>query len=189
MSAPSLIAVGASWGGLQACGVLLAALPREFPAPVAIVQHRSRESSGLAMVQYLQDRCALVVREVEDKDPIEPGAVHVAPADYQLLIGERFELAVDDPGAKHRPSIDLLFETAAKAYGAGVVAVVLTGAGSDGSSGLRAVKEAGGAALAEDPASAVRPEMPRAAIESGQIDLVLPLAQLASHIAALGAVQ
>ena len=179
--------VGASWGGLEALGTLLAGLPPTFRPALAIVQHRSPESPEGAMVRYLQDRCALPVKEVDDKDPVAPGHVYVGPSDYHLLVGDDgFALSVDAPVGNSRPSIDVLFETAAETYGPQLVAIVLTGANADGSRGVTAVKRAGGQVLAQDPATAERPEMPAAAIDTGAVDAVLPLSALASRLVDIG---
>lgn len=181
-----LVVVGTSWGGLEAVGRLVGELPPDFPAALAVVQHRSPESPEGAMVRYLQERCALPVTEVDDKDGVEPGRVYVGPADYHLLVGdEGFSLSVDPPVANSRPSIDVLFETAAEAYGPAVLAVVLTGANADGSRGAGAVKAQGGRVLAEDPATAERPEMPAAAIDAGVVDEVLALPALARRLVEL----
>ena len=181
-----LVVIGTSWGGLEALGRLVRDLPPGFPAAVAVVQHRSAESPEGTMVRYLQERCALPVREVDDKDRVEAGRVFVGPADYHLLIGdEGFALSVDAPVANSRPSIDVLFETAADTFGPAVVAVVLTGANADGTKGAAAVKAGGGRVLAEDPSTAERPEMPAAAIEAGTVDEVLPLPELARRLVEL----
>jgi two-component system, chemotaxis family, protein-glutamate methylesterase/glutaminase len=129
-----LIAIGASAGGLTAVCTIIRRLPADFEIPIAIVQHRAKESHLLATL--LQDCTQLRVLEVEDKQPVEPNSVYVAPPDYHLLIDQgTFALSTDDLVLYSRPSIDVFFDSAADAYGAGVIGVVLTGANSDGSPG------------------------------------------------------
>lgn len=181
-----LVVVGVSAGGLQALGVLLGGLPADFPLPLAIVQHRSKESSALC--ELLQDRSALPVSEVLDKQPIEPGHVYLAPPDYHLLVENgHFSLSVDEPVGFSRPSIDLTFGSAADAYGRGGVGVVLTGANHDGARGLRRIVDAGGRAVVQDPATADSASMPRAALAAVAEATVLPLAEIAAHLSSLGA--
>lgn len=176
-----LVAVGASWGGLEALGKLLSGLRPGFSVPVAIVQHRSALTPDGAMQQYLSARCLMPVIEAEDKEPLDRGRVYLGPPDYHLLVEEgQLSLSLDAPVAYSRPSVDVLFETAAESYGAGTAAVVLTGANSDGSAGAVRVREAGGVVLVQDPAEAERPEMPTAAIAAGAAHHVLRLQQLAA---------
>ncbi len=183
MSADRLVAVGSSWGGLDAIGELLAGLPPTLPAAVAIVQHRAVDSEDGALAGLLARRSALPVQDAEDKDAILPGRAYLAPPDYHLLVEEDgFALSVDERIHYARPSIDVLFESAADVYGERLVAVVLTGANDDGADGVRAVKARGGATLAQDPATAERSEMPAAAIATGEVDQVLPLERIAPAI-------
>jgi len=184
---PRLIVVGTSWGGADALAALLGALPPEFPVPMAVVQHRGADSLEGVLVRFLQEHCAVPVREADDKDAIEDGTVYVGPSDYHLLVEKgSFALSVDPPVTLSRPSIDVLFESAADSYGPDLVAVVLTGANRDGTDGARAVKEQGGVVLVQDPGSATRPEMPAAVIHSVEVDEVLPLERLAARIAGMG---
>lgn len=179
--------VGASWGGMYALGRLVAGVHEQCRLAIAIAQHRAPDSPDQVLVRYLQARCPLPVTEAEDKDPVEPGHVYVAPPDYHLLVEPgHFALSVDAPVLFSRPSIDVLFESAADAYGDGVVAVVLTGANDDGSRGLRSVSERGGLVLVQDPASAERPEMPQAAVETGLTDQVLSLEEIADVLNRVG---
>ncbi len=179
-----IVVAGCSWGGLEALGRVLGALPAGLPVPVVAVLHRAPDAVGDPLVEALGRQSALPVREVDDKDAVTAGVVHVAPADYHLLVTrEGFELSIDDPVRFSRPSIDVLFESAADEYRAGVLAVLLTGANEDGTAGLRRVRETGGRTLVQDPASAERPEMPRAALRAGVADEVLPLEAIAGAIA------
>ncbi len=181
-----IVVAGCSWGGLEALGRVLAALPAGLPVPVVAVLHRAPDAAGDPLVEALGRQSALPVREVDDKDDVTAGVVHVAPADYHLLVTrEGFELSIDDPVRFSRPSIDVLFESAADEYRAGVLAVLLTGANEDGTAGLRRVRQAGGHALVQDPATAARPEMPRAAVRAGLADAVLALDEMAPAIARL----
>lgn len=174
-----MVVVGGSWGGLEAFGQVVASLDDCRGLALAIALHRAVDSPEGAVVRYLQARCGLPVTEVEDKDEIEPRRVYVAPADYHLLVEPGyFALSTDAPVHRSRPSIDVLFESAADAYGEQSVAVVLTGANDDGCRGLRHVKSRGGVTIVQDPCSAVRREMPDAAIATGAVDQVLPLDQI-----------
>jgi two-component system chemotaxis response regulator CheB len=157
-----LVVIGASWGGLVALRSVLGALPAEFPAPILVVQHRSDEESALA--ELLARATALTVREADDKERLQAGTVLLAPHGYHLLVdGDEVVLSVDDPVRFSRPSIDVLFDSAAE-YGDRVVGVVLTGSNADGAAGLAAIRRRGGIAIVQDPESAERPEMPRAAL-------------------------
>ena len=184
-----LAVVGASWGGLRAVGDLLSELDARCGLAVAVAQHRAADSPAEEYVRAVQARCPLPVEEAQDKSPIEPGHVYVAPSDYHLLVDEgRFALSLEGLVRFSRPSIDVLFESAAESYGDQVVAVVLTGANDDGCRGALAVKEAGGVVIAQDPASAERPEMPASVIGSGAVDHVLALPEIARALNELGGV-
>ena len=174
-----LVTIGSSWGGVEALERLLTTLPAEFPAPVVIAQHRGADSGDGMLASLLRRGSRLLVADAEDKDRLEPGRVYVAPPDYHLLV-ERGSLAlsVEPPVAFSRPSIDILFETAADAYAERLVAVVLTGANDDGAAGLLRVKERGGFAIVQDPATAEQPAMPAAAVATGAVDRVLPLEEI-----------
>ena len=181
-----LVTIGASWGGLQATETLLSALPDSFETPIAIAQHRAVDSGSGALSRMLSLRSGLDVCEASDKDAIEPRRVYVAPPDYHLLVEPGgFALSIDEPVQFSRPSIDVMFETAADAYGPELIAVVLTGANADGAAGLVAVKRMGGTTIVQDPASAERAEMPRSAIATGAADHVLPLEEIAPKLASL----
>jgi two-component system chemotaxis response regulator CheB len=183
-----LIAIGASAGGLSAVCTLVRMLPPEFEIPIAIVQHRAKESELLA--ELLQDCTGLRVVDVEDKQPIAAGYVYVAPPDYHLLIDQgQFSLSTDDLVLFSRPSIDVFFDSASDAFGAGVVGVVLTGANSDGSKGLRNIVLRGGLALIQDPATAEVNVMPAAARLAVPSARVAPLAGLAQHLVHLDQLQ
>ncbi|PLS77039.1 MAG: chemotaxis protein CheB [Chloroflexi bacterium] len=182
-----LVVIGASLGGLHAVATLLGGLPGNFGLPVAIVQHRHRESEG-ALATVLQRASKLPVCDVEDKQAIRSGIVCLAPADYHLLV-ERdvFALSTEAPVLYSRPSINVLFESAADAYGPQVIGIILTGASADGADGLAAIKAAGGLAVVQDPATAECRVMPEAALESVVADHVLPVPAIATLLTQLGA--
>jgi two-component system chemotaxis response regulator CheB len=179
-----LVAVGSSWGGLAALHTVLGALPAGFGAPVVVGQHRSARSDDTVLPLLLSQATGLRVSDAEDKDELVPGVVLLAPADYHMLI-ERgsVSLSCDAPVAFSRPSIDVLFESAADAYGAGVIGVVLTGANADGAAGLAAVRRRGGMAIVQDPEDAERPEMPGAALRAVPDAHVLALEAIGPRIA------
>ena len=176
-----LVVVGTSWGGLSALRELIRHLPRTLGVPVVIVPHRHRESDDLTPL--LQDATPLPVREVEDKAPITTGAIHVAPADYHLLIENGFfSLSTDAPVRYSRPSIDVTFVSAADAYADRSVGVILTGANADGAQGLQRIAERGGLAIVQTPATAESPAMPDAALRSVPGARVLTLEEIASTL-------
>jgi len=181
---PSIVVVGTSLGGLAALTHLLEALPANFPVPLAIVQHRGKSDDD-ALVRLLGSLTSLAVCEPNDKEPLEPGRVYLAPADYHLLIErECIALSTAPPRQFARPSIDLLFESAAESHGRGALAVLLTGSNNDGAAGCRQVKARGGRVFVEDPATAHSSAMPASAIAAGAADVVLPLPQLCERLVA-----
>lgn len=160
-----VVCVGASWGGLAALRRLLGALPAGFTTPVCVVQHRGDDDDVARLVEVLARSTPLRVCEPLDKQPLEPGVVFVAPAGYHLLVNaDHLALSIEDRVRWSRPSVDVLFESAAAARGCHVTAVVLTGANDDGARGARAVHEAGGTVLVQEPSTAERREMPAAAL-------------------------
>lgn len=185
MKPPELIVIGCSLGGMHALKVILQALPHDFQTPVAIAQHRHKASNE-ALPSFLRRGSGLCVVDVDDKLHIKPNCVYMAPADYHLLV-ERgiFHLSVDMAVAHSRPSIDVLFESAADAYGDRVVAVVLTGANSDGTIGAKRIKERGGMVVVQDPATAESPVMPRAVVDAVRVDRILPLDKIGPFLVEL----
>lgn len=160
------IVIGGSAGSIEALGVLLDALPSTLRASLLVVLHLPRNRPSL-LCRIFQARCALSLHEAQDKAPIEAGAVYFAPPDYHLLVdaGLTQALSVDDPVHYSRPSIDVLFESAADAYGCQAIGIVLSGANHDGASGLAAIDAGGGLCLVQDPASAAVTAMPEAALQ------------------------
>jgi two-component system chemotaxis response regulator CheB len=174
-----LIVIGASWGGLHAAGEILAALPPDTDATVVIAQHRRADIVEGGLAGLLRHRAQLPVADVEDKAPIEGGRVYLAPPDYHLLIQEGyFSLSKEEHVHHARPSIDVLFESAADAYRERVIGVILTGANADGAKGLAEIKRRGGVAVVQDPGTAERREMPAAALALTAADAVLPLSEI-----------
>lgn len=181
----AIAVVGASWGGLAALSQLIAALPRNFPVPLAIVQHRSRHSDNL-LATLLQDITPLRVIDVEDKEPLEPGNVYIAPANYHMMVEKGHLSLTTDPLVRFsRPSIDVTFISAADAYRDATLGVVLTGANDDGSLGLRYIVDRGGKAIIQDPATAESPTMPMAATRTVPEAEVLPLADIPERLVAM----
>ena len=210
-----IVVVGTSLGGLEALTVLLADLPKSFPLPVVIVQHRHKSSQN-RLTDFLQQHSSLPITEAQDKEPIAPGRVYLAPADYHLLIespceeefslyennltewgsvavesihnskspipnrvSPTFALSTEAPVCYARPSIDVLFESAADAFGEKVIGIILTGANSDGSEGLGKIKAEGGLTFVQEPDSAQCGIMPTAAIANVEVDWILPLSKIA----------
>lgn len=160
-----LVVVGASWGGLDAIRHVLRTLPGDLGAAVVVAQHRSPESHRNALRDLLGAVTRLEVCEADDHDVLEAGKVYIAAPDYHLLVdGDTLVLSTDEPVLFARPSIDVLFESAAESYRERCTGVVLTGANEDGAQGLARIVELGGRAIVQDPETAVRAEMPRAAL-------------------------
>jgi two-component system chemotaxis response regulator CheB len=178
-----LVVVGASAGGLHAVRTLLRDLPADIGVAVAVAQHRSADSMRGSLESILQEQTRMHVLEAGDKDPIEPGHVYLAPPDYHLLVEPgSFALSIDERVQYARPSIDVLFESAADAYRERVIGIVLTGSNEDGAAGLAAVKRAGGVAIVQDPGTADWREMPEAALKRTAADAVLPLEEIALFV-------
>jgi two-component system, chemotaxis family, protein-glutamate methylesterase/glutaminase len=178
-----LICVGASWGGFDAFRQLLSDLPEEIDVPIVLTQHRHPDSPGGVLAELLGLRLRRRVVDVEDKMPIEPNMVYVAPSDYHLLVQRgSFALSLDERVQYARPSIDVVFESAAYAYGPAVIGIILTGANEDGAAGLALIKHRGGVAVIQDPKDAVRRAMPDAAIAATAADAVLPLDEIGKFV-------
>ena len=180
-----IVVIGTSTGGLKALQTLLSGLPAEFSLPIVIAQHRGKDlDSGLC--EYLGECSQLPVIEPEDKEPLLAGRAYLAPRDYHLLIENRsFALSTAESVRFARPSIDVLFESAADAFQTGAIGVILTGANSDGARGLATIKSRGGFTIVEDPASAAARELPDAAIAQATPDKILALDQIAPCLTTL----
>lgn len=177
------IVMGSSAGGIKALSTVLESLPQNFPLPIIIVQHLHPNSNGY-LVHILSAKCALRVKQAEEKEYIIDGVVYLAPPNYHLLIEEdrTFSLSLEERVNFSRPSIDVLFESAVYAYRHQLIGVILTGANSDGSSGLKKIKQVGGYAIVQDPDTAEAEAMPRSAIMATQVDKILPLDNIGSHL-------
>jgi two-component system chemotaxis response regulator CheB len=180
-----LIVIGCSLGGMKALPTILGALPADFSVPIAIVQHRYKTSND-GLPAFLRKTTALDVVDANDKEWIRAGKVYLAPANYHLLVepGE-FQLSVDEVVAWSRPSVDVLFDSAAMAYRQKLVGVVLTGANQDGAAGCRTVKKQGGFLVVQDPKTAEAPSMPQAVIAAARVDRVLPLERIGPFLVEL----
>ena len=174
------VAIGASAGGVQALSELLPALSRESQAAVFVVLHLPRDRPSL-LVDVFSQKCALAVREAEDKEPVIPGTVYFAPPNYHLLVdaGPQLALSADDLVNHSRPSIDVLFESAAQVYREHLLGIILSGANEDGAEGLAAVHDAGGLTVVQEPQTAQSSAMILSALERQPVDLVLDLPGIA----------
>lgn len=180
-----LIVIGCSWGGFQGLRRVFSDLPADFPIPVVVVQHRHAQAND-GLDASMQNASAIPIMDVTDKEPLLGGAIYLAPSDYHTIVdGKSLALSTEDAVNFARPSIDILFESAASSYGDSLIAVILTGANDDGARGLRRVKELGGYIIVQDPGSAVRREMPDAALAQVRADLVVPLEDIGPHLVQL----
>ncbi len=181
-----VVALAASAGGLRALTIILASLPEDFSAGVAIVQHLDPRHRSL-MADILSRRTSLKVKQAEDGDRLEPGTVLIAPPNKHLLVDPDGSISLSSSELVHfvRPSADLLFESMAASFKERAIAVVLTGTGSDGAMGTAAIKKMGGTVIAQDEVSSEFFGMPGAAIQSGNVDFTLPLDEIAGALATL----
>jgi two-component system, chemotaxis family, protein-glutamate methylesterase/glutaminase len=180
------IVIGSSAGGLNALKVLFHGLTNRFNIPLIIVQHISPDSENY-LIHILNNIMKLQVKEADEKEQPMPGMAYLAPPNYHLLLepDRTFTLTIDERVNYARPSIDVLFETAAEAYKDKLVGIVLTGANNDGSKGLRKIKEFGGLAIVQDPDTAEVDSMPRAAIQETAVDHIIPLEEIAPFLNSL----
>lgn len=178
-----IVTLVASTGGPQALLEILKKLPEDFPCGLVIVQHIT---SGFlpGLVDWLSKECKIKVKIGEDSESIQPGVAYLAPDNLQMRVedGRRIRLSNEPPYRGHRPSGDVLLESVAKTYGGGSVAVILTGMGSDGAFGMKAIKQVQGKTIAQNERSCVVFGMPKVAIEMNVIDKVLPLENIAEEI-------
>jgi len=184
------VVIGASAGGIEAVSILLSALPKDFAPAVIIVIHVPATNNSL-LVEVMQPRCALPVSEANDKESVRGGVVYIAPPAYHLLVepDHSFALSVDPPVNYSRPSIDVLFESAAYAYRERLLGIVLTGANADGAEGLARIRTFGGKGWVQQPDTAVASMMPASAIERAGADQILSLPAMAAELAGLQAAQ
>lgn len=170
------IVVGVSSGGMNALRYLFSALPADFRLPIIVVQHVSARSDN-QWIKLLNDISKLNIKEADEKERIEPGNVYIAPSNYHLLIekDKTFSLTIDERVNFARPSIDVLFESAAEAYKNKLIGIVLTGSNNDGTNGIKRLKECGGLAIIQDPETAESSYMPASAMAAIQPDYILSL--------------
>lgn len=180
------VAIGASAGGVQALSELLPALSAEARAAVFVVLHLPRDRPSL-LVDVFSRKCDLAVREAEDKEPVTPGTIYFAPPNYHLLVdtGPQLALSADDLVNHSRPSIDVLFDSAAQVYREHLLGIILSGANEDGAEGLAAVHDAGGLTVVQEPQTAQSSTMVLSALERAPADFVLDLAGIAGLLRSL----
>jgi two-component system, chemotaxis family, protein-glutamate methylesterase/glutaminase len=173
------IIIGTSAGGLLALTTLLEPFSALYPVPILIVQHRSKDERTL-LEEVLSVKCKIAIKQADEKEKPEKGVVYFAPPDYHLLVERDHTLSLSQDAKVHysRPSIDILFETAAYAYKSRLLAIILTGANADGAAGIKIIKKLGGTTIAQNPATAQFPVMPQAAIKTGCIDKILDLNEI-----------
>ncbi|HIJ63545.1 MAG TPA: chemotaxis protein CheB [Rhodospirillaceae bacterium] len=178
--------IGCSAGGLEALRRLLRPLPEDMALALVVVSHMAADSNGL-LPELLARTCRLPVVEAEEKTPALAGRVHVGPAGYHLLVEAdgTFSLSLDDKVNNVRPAIDVLFDSAADTWRAGLVGILLTGANSDGTAGLGRIRRRGGLCLVQDPDTAFADTMPRSAVNAGFADHVLELDRMADFLCTL----
>jgi two-component system, chemotaxis family, protein-glutamate methylesterase/glutaminase len=178
---PRAIVIGVSSGGVSALKILLPPLPADFSIPLLLVQHVGANTGGY-WIEVLNKECPLDIHEAEEKEKIEPGHVYVAPPNYHMMVDsdETLALSIDERVNFARPSIDVLFETAAEVYREGLAGIVLTGANHDGAAGLKEIRESGGITIVQDPHTAVSRYMPEAAIAASTPDHILSLENIAA---------
>jgi len=173
------VVVGTSAGGLFALSSILEKLPKNYPLPIIVVQHRSKEPKDL-LEEVLQNKCAIKIKQADEKEKIQSGIVYIAPSDYHLMVEDDFTFALTDDELVQfsRPSIDVLFQSAADAYKDTLIAIVLTGANSDGAVGITAVAANKGLTIVQNPEEAQFQVMPQASIRTKKVDHVFTLAEI-----------
>jgi two-component system chemotaxis response regulator CheB len=170
------IVLGVSLGGLNAMKVMFSLLPKDFNTPIIIVQHISARSDN-QWIKLIDNKNGLCVKEADEKERIENGTIYVAPPNYHLMIerSKTFSLTIDERVNFARPSIDVLFESAAEVYKDKLIGVVLTGSNNDGTNGMKRIKKLGGLTVVQDPVTAESGDMPASVIAAMRVDHVLPL--------------
>ncbi len=178
-----VIVIGTSAGGLSALSFILEKLSINYPFPIIIVQHRSKEPKSL-LEEILQNKCKIKIKQADEKEKIQSGFVYIAPPDYHLLIENdmTFSLSTDDHVNFSRPSIDVLFESASMVYKDKLIGIILTGANSDGAKGIKIINECGGLTIAQNPIEAEFPFMPNASIQTKNIRYIMTLGEIANYL-------
>lgn len=187
MNGNKVVLIGASAGGLKALTHVLAHLPNGYPFPILVVQH-ILDGSDSYLAEYLNGQTALQVKEAEDKEKLKKGFVYIAPPGYHMLVewDESISLSVDPRVNFSRPSIDVLFQSAAYVLENRCIGMIMTGASSDGSSGLKAIEKAGGSAIVQSPDTAEYGTMPQAAIRATDKAIILPLDEIGPYLQDVG---
>ena len=177
------IVIGSSTGGMEALRIILEVLPKDFPVPILVAQHVSPHSDNY-LAKYLDNACEVIVKEAEEKEKAISGHIYLAPPNYHMLVEKDgfISLSVEARVSYARPSIDVLFESAAEAYNRGLIGIILTGANSDGSKGLKRIKECQGLTIVQNPSTAQAQAMPRAAISATDVDYIIPLREIGNFI-------
>lgn len=178
-----VVAIGASWGGVEELCKFVTALPKDWVIPIIIIQHQ-HPYSGTALERILGKLTSLVVLDVEDKEKIQAGYIYIAPANYHLLVenDQSFSLSIDTHVNYSRPSIDVSFNCIAQVFHQRCIGIVMTGANNDGAEGIKKIKAEGGYVIVQSPASAVAPIMPEAAIATGVVDAILLPEDIVPHL-------
>ena len=181
-----IVVIAASAGGLTALVKVLSTLPAKFPAAIAVVQHLAPQHRSF-MAEILDRRTLLTVKQAQEGDCLTPGTAYVAPPNHHLLVNGDSTLSLSQSELVHflRPSADLLFESVATIYKDRAIAIVLTGTGSDGAMGVKAIKKMGGTVIVQDVKTAEFSGMPSAAIQTGNVDFILPLDEISSTLVTL----
>ena len=185
MAAYGLIVIGCSWGGFLALREIFDSFPEDFPVPIVVAQHRMAQAED-NLHTSLQSASRVPIADVMDKEPLVGGSIYLAPSDYHTMVeGKHLALSTEEVVQYARPSIDVLFESAANSFGSSLIAVILTGANEDGADGMCRVKELGGYTIVQDPDSAIRREMPEAALAKVRPDRVMALEEIGPHLVEL----
>lgn len=177
------LVIGTSYGGLEALKTILPGLQKGFPLPVIIVLHVGDHSND-TFIKHLNEECQLPVKEAESNELINPGTIYFAPPNYHLFVEDNyiFSLSADKKFNFSRPSIDILFESAAWVYSKSLIGIIMTGANSDGANGLKIIKDLGGTTIVQDPCSAIASIMPRAALKIAKPDFILKLENISGKL-------
>ena len=184
------VVIGVSSGGIKALSKLFSLIAKSFDLPIIVVQHL-HASADVNLAEILNGKALLTVKEADEKEQISPGIIYIAPANYHLLIeaDETFSLSIDKPVSYSRPSIDVLFESAAHVWSHRLIGIILTGANMDGAEGIRFIKDHGGLTIAQDPTTAEVPMMPQEAINTGKVDKILTLDGISNFLNSLESTQ
>lgn len=181
-----IVAIACSAGGLKALSEVISTLPANFPVPIVIVQHLDPKHRSM-MADILGRRTKLEVKQAQQRELMHPGTIYIAPPNYHLLVTSQGCVNLTQSEVMHfvRPSADVLFESVADSYKSGAIAVILTGTGVDGATGVRKIKEKGGIVIVEDSNTCEFDGMPKAAIKTGVVDQILPLSEIATALITL----